>query len=62
MVRDSSSDYFERHPRRVASGLNALGVALWESEPGNKLKKLDVSMATKTEEPEHGEEADGYER
>jgi hypothetical protein len=59
MVAD---DYFARHPRRVASGLNALGVALWESEPGNKLKKSDVSTSTTIEEAEHGEEADGCER
>ena len=30
--RDGPETYFERHPRRVASALNALGVALWESE------------------------------
>ena len=35
--------YFERHPRRVTSALNALGVALWESEVGTT--SLDLSTA-----------------
>lgn len=35
--------YFERHPRRVTSALNALGVSLWESEVGTT--SLDLSAS-----------------
>ena len=36
-----SRDYFERHPRRIASCKGDLGVALWESEEGHGRSKVD---------------------
>ena len=44
--------YFERHPRRVTSALNALGVALWESEVGTTAPSPHPIVVEQAEEKE----------